>query len=189
MQPAVALNNAEMALAGREQEEEAAVLFALSDMVSDCGGWLVAAAAWLLGSRCGNPAGWGLASNKNSGRIWWHCLPGVQQPRHLPAAPDLELQVAQHAQQLRGVLSSITALDVASARARHAAWLGATAPPCFLSAEEAAAGGPVQLPRAWHPLLLQACLPPLPSPPLSEDELQALGASQAQDAAAQRCAI
>jgi hypothetical protein len=86
------------------------------------------------------------------------------------------------------VLSSITALDVASARGRHAAWLGATTPPRFLSPEEAAAGGPVQLPRAWHPLLLQPCLPALPTPPLSEDELQQLGASQQQDAAeAQRC--
>ena len=77
--------------------------------------------------------------------------------------------VAQHAQQLRALLRGVTALDVASARARHAAWLGATQPPRFLSAEEAAAGGPVQLPRAWHPLLLQPCLPPLPPLLLPDD--------------------
>jgi hypothetical protein len=85
------------------------------------------------------------------------------------------------------VLSSIIALDVASARGRHAAWLGAITPPRFLSPEEAAAGGPVQLPRAWHPLLLQPCLPALPTPPLSEDELQQLGASQQDAAEVQRC--
>ena len=33
VQPAVALNNAEMALTGREEEEEVAVLCALSEMV------------------------------------------------------------------------------------------------------------------------------------------------------------
>lgn len=113
-QPVVALNNGETVLAVREQEEEAAVLFALSGMV------------------------------------------------------------AQHAQQLRSILASITALDVASARARHAAWLGATMLPRFLTAEEAAVGGPVQLPRTWHPLLLQPCLPPPPAPPLPEDMQQVL---------------
>lgn len=116
LQPAVKLNNAEMALAGREAEEEQAVLVELSGLV------------------------------------------------------------AQHAQQLRSVLSSITALDVATARGRHAAWLGATVPPRFLSAEEAVAGGAVQLPRAWHPLLLQPCLPTLPTPPLPEDAAQQLQA-------------
>jgi hypothetical protein len=79
------------------------------------------------------------------------------------------LQVAEHAPQLRGLLASITALDVASARGRHAAWLGATSPPRFLSAEEAAGGGAVQLPRAWHPLLLAPCLPPLPLPMLPQE--------------------
>lgn len=82
------------------------------------------------------------------------------------------MQVAQHAQQLHSVLAAITALDVASSRARHAAWLGATAPPRFLSDDEAAAGGPVRLPRAWHPLLLQPCLPPLPAPLLTEEMQQ-----------------
>lgn len=105
-----------MALAGREQEEEAAVLFALSGMV------------------------------------------------------------AQHAPQLRSVIAAMTALDVASARARHAVWLGATAAPRFLTAEEAAECGPVRLPRAWHPLLLQACLPPPPTPPLPEDARQKMEA-------------
>ncbi|KAL4458289.1 hypothetical protein ABPG75_013154 [Micractinium tetrahymenae] len=118
--PAVKLNNAEMALAGREAEEEAAVLRALSGLV------------------------------------------------------------AQHAQQLHSVLTAITALDVASARARHAAWLGATTPPRFLSAEEAVAGGPVRLPRAWHPLLLQPCLPPLPTPPLTEEVQQQMDAQELQ---------
>ena len=79
------------------------------------------------------------------------------------------MQVAQHAQQLHSLLDSVTALDVASARARHASWLGATVPPRFITAAEAAAQGPVCLPRAWHPLLLQPCLPPLPSPPLAEE--------------------
>lgn len=82
------------------------------------------------------------------------------------------MQVAQHAQQLHNVLAAITALDVASSRARYAAWLGATAPPRFLSEQEAAAGGPVRLPRAWHPLLLQPCLPPLPAPLLTEEMQQ-----------------
>lgn len=109
MQPAVRLNNAETALAGREQEEEAAVLTALSSLI------------------------------------------------------------AQHAQQLRALLRSITALDVASARGRHGAWVGATQPPRFISADEAAAHGAVRLPRAWHPLLLQPCLPPLPPLLLPEE--------------------
>lgn len=112
LQPAVRLNNAETALAGREQEEEAAVLSALSGLV------------------------------------------------------------AQHAQQIRALLRSITALDVASARGRHGAWLGTTQPPRFISADDAAAGGAVRLPRAWHPLLLQPCLPPLP-PLLLPDEAPA----------------
>jgi len=109
MQPAVRLNNAETALAGREQEEEAAVLTALSSLV------------------------------------------------------------AQHAQQLRALLRSVTALDVASARGRHGAWVGATQPPRFISTDEAGAHGAVRLPRAWHPLLLQPCLPPLPPLLLPEE--------------------
>ncbi len=40
LQPAVALNNAEMALAGREVAEETAVLMALSGMVSIYVGWV-----------------------------------------------------------------------------------------------------------------------------------------------------
>ena len=109
----MALNNAEAALAGREAEEEAAVLRELSALV------------------------------------------------------------AADTARLRAILGSIAALDVACARARHGAWLGATAPPRFLSAQEAAAGGPVRLPRSWHPLLLQPCLPPLPAPLLPGDVGQA----------------
>lgn len=85
--------------------------------------------------------------------------------------PTRFVQVAQHARQLHGVLAAITALDVASSRARHAAWLGASTPPRFLSDEEASAEGPVRLLRSWHPLLLQPCLPPLP-PPLLTEEMQ-----------------
>lgn len=114
LQPAVSMNNAEMALAGREVEEETAVLRELTGLL------------------------------------------------------------AQHAQRLCALLAGVTALDVASARARHASWLGATTPPRFLTQDEAAAGGPVQLPRAWHPLLLQSCLAPLPSPPLPPDAAQQL---------------
>ena len=75
------------------------------------------------------------------------------------------LQVAQHAGAIERVLEAITALDLATARARHAAWLGAVRP-SFLSAEDATAQGLVRIPRAWHPLLLQPCLPPLPAPPV-----------------------
>ena len=88
-------------------------------------------------------------------------------------------QVGQHALQLRALLASITALDVAAARGQHASWLGATQPPRFLSAEEAAVGGAVQLPRAWHPLLLQPCLPPPPAPPLTKEMQQLMEASAA----------
>ncbi|PSC69703.1 endonuclease 2 [Micractinium conductrix] len=87
--------------------------------------------------------------------------------------------VGQHALQLRALLASITALDVAAARGQHASWLGATQPPRFLSAEEAAVGGAVQLPRAWHPLLLQPCLPPPPAPPLTKEMQQLMEASAA----------
>lgn len=85
--------------------------------------------------------------------------------------------VAQHAQQLRSMLSSITALDIASSRGRHAAWLGATSPPTFLSPEGAAVRGMVHLPRAWHPLLLQPCLPPLPTLLLTEEMQQQMEGS------------
>lgn len=65
------------------------------------------------------------------------------------------------------MVDSLTALDLATARARHASWLGASRP-SFLSAEEAAAVGLVSIPHAWHPLLLQPCLPALPAPPAVE---------------------
>lgn len=78
---------------------------------------------------------------------------------------ELSLQVCAHAPRLRQILVAVAALDVACARARHAAWLHAVEPR-FCSATEAAAHGPVHICGALHPLLLQPSLPPPPLPPL-----------------------
>lgn len=112
--PCVALNNAEIALAGAEQAEEERVLRVLSDLV------------------------------------------------------------AQHARHISQVLQALTALDVAAARARHGAWLGARRPR-FLSVEDVAVEGPVRTAAALHPLLLQPSLPAPPIPSfLMEQQQQAV---------------
>ncbi len=64
------------------------------------------------------------------------------------------VQVAQLAGNIATVLCGVTALDVVSARAGHATWLGATRP-AFMDEAAAAKSGPVAVPAMQHPLLLQ----------------------------------
>ena len=66
------------------------------------------------------------------------------------------------------VLEAVTALDIATARARHAAWLGAMRPR-LLRAHDADARGCVRVRAMRHPLLLQRALPPLPEPPAAAE--------------------
>ena len=53
------------------------------------------------------------------------------------------------------VLEGMTALDVVSARARHADWTGA-ARPTFVDEEAAQQCGPMSIHAMRHPILLQA---------------------------------
>lgn len=62
----------------------------------------------------------------------------------------------------------MTALDIATARARHAAWLGAVRPR-LLRPPEADDCGCVRVRSMRHPLLLQRALPPLPEPPAAAE--------------------
>ena len=62
----------------------------------------------------------------------------------------------------------MTALDIATARARHAAWLGAVRPR-LLRPHEANDTGCVRVRAMRHPLLLQRALPPLPVPPAAAE--------------------
>jgi len=64
------------------------------------------------------------------------------------------------------VLESVTALDVAAARAAHAAWLGGARPRLL---RPGAAGGCVAVRGMRHPLLLARALRPLPTPPAAAD--------------------
>ncbi len=64
------------------------------------------------------------------------------------------------------VLESVTALDVAAARAAHAAWLGGARPRLL---RPGAAGGCVAVRGMRHPLLLARALHPLPAPPAAAD--------------------
>lgn len=68
------------------------------------------------------------------------------------------------------VLDALTALDIATARGRHAAWMSGTRP-CFLSARQAGDFGCTWIHAACHPLLLQRVLPPLPAIP-TDDEVK-----------------
>ncbi|KAA6418330.1 MAG: 2 family [Trebouxia sp. A1-2] len=68
---------------------------------------------------------------------------------------------------LQRLLKAVTALDIATARARHAAWLQAVKP-VFLSVDEAAQTGCIQAKAVYHPLLLEPSLPPLKEPPATE---------------------
>ncbi|GAB4822194.1 hypothetical protein N2152v2_009240 [Parachlorella kessleri] len=106
-------------------------------------------------------------------------LAGQEQEEEERVLAALSQLVASHADRVEGLLVSLTSLDIATARARHARWLGATRP-AFISREQARATGLVRIPRAWHPLLLQPCLPPLPMPPtvdLPSGALPAYGSS------------
>eukprot|EP00887_Chlorella_sp_A99_P006230 scaffold3.g6230.t1 len=94
----------------------------------------------------------------------------AEEERVLAALSQL---VAAHAPRVHEVVAAIAALDVAVARARHAAWLGAVRPR-FLGGAEAAVEGAVSIPSALHPLLLQPSLPALPLPPLPPEQLQQL---------------
>ncbi len=66
------------------------------------------------------------------------------------------------------VLAAVTALDVASARAKHASWLGAVAPR-LLRPAEVADRGCVCVRGMRHPLLLERALPPLLQAPIAAD--------------------
>ena len=82
--------------------------------------------------------------------------------------------LAQRAPQLQALLEAVAALDVASARARHAAWLGGARPEFVEAAAEAADGAAapaslISAPGALHPLLLEPALEPLPRAPTADD--------------------
>lgn len=64
------------------------------------------------------------------------------------------LQTADLAHDITEVLRGITALDVVSARARHAEWTGAVRP-SFVDEEAARQHGPMSVQAMRHPILLQ----------------------------------
>lgn len=94
---------------------------------------------------------------------------------------ELELNVLESMSQLLGsaapslrdLLVAVAGLDIAAARAGHAAWLGGRRP---VFADDGVIGvginaqqSPMQLSGALHPLLLAPALAPLPRPPSPED--------------------
>ena len=76
------------------------------------------------------------------------------------------------------MLEAITELDIASARGQHADWLQATQPR-FLSEEESCSGeGCMTIHQARHPLMLGACLDPLPAAPSTSNNEPTVGIGQ-----------
>ena len=70
------------------------------------------------------------------------------------------------------VMEALTALDIANARSRHAAWMSATRPE-FVAANDRANSGCMSVLAARHPLLLQrvlSALPAIPGQDASADE-------------------
>jgi dsDNA-specific endonuclease/ATPase MutS2 len=103
---------------------------------------------------------------------------------------ELTAMVAKKEKKIKCILASVTALDIASARAKHAAWLGAVEPvlktavqgeediinstndDSTMYAKETTTDplktGLVHIAGVVHPLLMQPFLPPLAKPPLPE---------------------
>jgi DNA mismatch repair protein MutS2 len=119
-------------------------------------------------------------------------LGAVEQEEEERILGELSAMVVKKEKKIRCILASVTALDIASARAKHAAWLGAVEPTlqnhldtsqiqgfCDDSTSTTPttetlplnAVGPVHIAGVVHPLLMQPFLPPLPKPPLPEINL------------------
>jgi dsDNA-specific endonuclease/ATPase MutS2 len=99
---------------------------------------------------------------------------------------ELTAMVVGKEKKIRCILAAVTALDIATARAQHAAWLGAVEPVLknvTAHNEEVDSSdranntttptaenthGLVHIAGVVHPLLMQPFLPPLPKPPLPE---------------------
>ena len=77
-------------------------------------------------------------------------------------------------------MAALAALDLAAARAAHAAWCGGVRL-VLLSRTEAAERGGARIDGLLHPLLLEAALPPLPDPPgvVPDDDHKKGGAAPA----------
>ncbi|KAL0032477.1 hypothetical protein WJX77_002790 [Trebouxia sp. C0004] len=94
-------------------------------------------------------------------------LRGQEQEEEQAILAGLSQLVKSSTLNLQRLLKAVTALDIATARARHAAWLQALKP-VFLSADEAAQTGCIHARAVYHPLLLEPSLPPLKDPPVTE---------------------
>ncbi|KAL0040772.1 hypothetical protein WJX79_005089 [Trebouxia sp. C0005] len=94
-------------------------------------------------------------------------LRGQEQEEEQAILAGLSQMVKTSTLNLQRLLKAVTALDIATARARHAAWLQAVKP-VFLSVDEAAQTGCIQAKAVYHPLLLEPSLPPLKEPPATE---------------------
>ncbi len=70
--------------------------------------------------------------------------------------------VAAESTSLNALLRAAAQLDVAAARAGHARWVRG-ARPAFVVVK--GGEGMLHVPGAFHPLLLEPALPPLPEPP------------------------
>ncbi|KAK9844214.1 hypothetical protein WJX81_008230 [Elliptochloris bilobata] len=95
-------------------------------------------------------------------------LSGAEAAEEAAILRRLTCAVVKCTPRLRQVLDAVTALDIATARAKHAAWLGAVRPR-LLRPGEAEARGCVRVRGMRHPLLLQRALPPLPEPPAAAE--------------------
>jgi DNA mismatch repair protein MutS2 len=85
----------------------------------------------------------------------------------------LSKSIADHSNQISTILSAIATLDLAFARARHAAWMGSESPRLVSIKDESSLHSLMHVEAAVHPLLAQRSRPPLPVPLLPEAGLPA----------------
>ena len=89
-------------------------------------------------------------------------LAAIEEEEETKVLQHLSLLIAQNAGSLYRALSALTQLDIISARAKHAAWVGATRP-MFVGWEGGTEGILLRFEGALHPILMEPSLPPLPS--------------------------
>lgn len=85
----------------------------------------------------------------------------------------LSKSIADHSEQIAVILSAIATLDLAFARARHAAWMGSKSPRLVSIKKNADLHSLMHVEAAVHPLLARKSLSTLPLPPLPEAGLPA----------------
>ncbi|GBF98707.1 endonuclease [Raphidocelis subcapitata] len=95
-------------------------------------------------------------------------LAGRERELEVAVLARLSAALGRRGPQLAALLAAVRELDLAAARAAHAAWMGGVRFE-FVSRAHADTASPLHVPGLLHPLLLEAALPPLPRPPTADD--------------------